>query len=83
MGYDFDNSQGAELDNKIGKLAIGFPVLTSSPFERLKTGTPQALPATLIINPEGNLVDTLYGPQTQNTIEQAVRKQQSKVTTGG
>ncbi|AMO57118.1 TlpA family protein disulfide reductase [Endozoicomonas montiporae] len=83
LGYDFDNSQGAELDNKIAKLAIGFPVVTSSPIDNLKTQTPQVLPATFIINPQGQLVETLYGPQTQNTIEQVIRKQQKKVTVGG
>lgn len=83
LGYDFDNSQGAELDNKIAKLAIGFPVLTSSPLERLKAQTPQVLPAIFIVSPRGELVETLYGPQTQNTIEQAIRKQQKKVTADG
>ena len=83
LGYDFDGSQASELNDKIVKLSIDFPVLVSSPLERLKTQTPQALPATFIVSPKGELVETLYGPQTQNTIEQAVRKQQTKVTVGG
>ncbi|UYM16826.1 TlpA family protein disulfide reductase [Endozoicomonas euniceicola] len=83
LGYDFDNSQGAELESKIASLAIAFPVLTNNPLERLKTRTPQVLPATLIVSPQGDLVETLYGPQTQNTIGQAIRKQQTKVAAGG
>lgn len=83
LGYDFDGSQGAELDDKIKKLAIAFPVLTSQPYEYIGTKAPIALPATFILDPEGKLAEILYGPQTQNTIEQTIRKLQKKVTAGG
>ena len=83
LGYDFDNSQGEELSQKIKQLAIAFPVLTSNPVEYLKTQSPMALPATFIVNPQGQLKETLYGPQTQITINQAIQKQQAKVTAGG
>lgn len=78
LGYDFDDSSGQELNDKIEKLAIAFPVLTSSPTDALNIKFPQALPATFVVNPQGQLVETLYGPQTQNSIEQAIRKQQKK-----
>ena len=78
LGYDFDDSQKGELEDKIQRLSILFPVLTSSPYQYLGAKTPQALPATFILNPEGKLMETLYGPQTQNTIEQAIRKLQKR-----
>lgn len=83
LGYDFDGSQGSELGDKIKRLAIAFPVLAQQPYDALGTSAPRALPATFILDPEGKLMETLYGPQTQNTIEQTIRKQQKKVTAGG
>lgn len=83
VGYDFDGSKGDSLKKKIDSLSINFPVVTNSPLDLLGVKAPQVLPATLIINPEGKLVDTLYGPQTQASIQKKVRQLQQKGSANG
>ncbi len=82
LGLDFDGSQGDELVKKAEALSIRFPVLRQSPLAELKAKTPQVLPATFIVNPDGELVETLYGPQTRQTIEAKVKELQEKQKNG-
>ncbi len=82
IGADFDGSQGAALKEKVVALGIRFPVIEQSPFNHLGAKAPQALPATLIINPQGKLVDTLYGPQTRLTLERRIGKLKENASDG-
>ncbi|MGI9276322.1 MAG: TlpA family protein disulfide reductase [Endozoicomonas sp.] len=78
VGVDFDASQGSELEKKVESLGIRFPVLSESPLEKLKAKSPKVLPATYIVNPNGELVETLYGPQTQSGLEKLVGQVQKR-----
>ncbi|WP_172806808.1 TlpA family protein disulfide reductase [Endozoicomonas arenosclerae] len=83
LGFDFDNSQGEDLVNKSQKMGIKFPVVTESPMALLETKTPQVLPATMIVNPQGKLVEVLYGPQTRVSLEKKVQALKNKVDANG
>jgi len=72
IGYDFDDSQGDVLINQVRKMGIQFPVVTQNPADIYQQATPSALPATMLINPQGNLVTWLYGPQTQESINNII-----------
>ena len=82
IGVDFDGSQGQKLSKKVAALGITFPVIEQSPLENLRIKAPQVLPATLLLNPQGQLVETLYGPQTRATLENSVRKLQERKGNG-
>ncbi|KEQ16719.1 hypothetical protein GZ78_18650 [Endozoicomonas numazuensis] len=83
LGYDFDNSQGEALVNKAKKLGIEFPVITESPLVLLEAKTPQVLPATMIVNPDGKLIEILYGPQTLDSLKKKVQALKDKVGANG
>lgn len=79
LGYDFDHSQGEKLVKKAKHMGIQFPVVTESPMALLAIKPPQALPATMIVNPQGELVEVLYGPETKESLEQKIQALKSKV----
>ena len=68
IGYDFDGAQGVRLRKKRAFLGIEFAVIERSPFSAFAITPPDKLPVTYIINPQGRLVKTLYGPQTMKGI---------------
>lgn len=68
IGVSFDGLPNAEILKLAQKLNLTFPLLSSFPSE--KYGIPQisTLPATVVISPQGKLIKTIYGPQTQQTL---------------
>ncbi|WP_422134476.1 TlpA family protein disulfide reductase [Endozoicomonas sp. ALD040] len=83
LGYDFDDSQGKELIKKARNMGIRFPVITESPLVLLETRSPQVLPATMIVNPQGKLIEILYGPQTKESLEESIRVLMNMVDENG
>ncbi len=73
FGVDYDGSQGEKLQQGINKLGISFPVLTADPATVLQYQRPSVLPTTLIFNPEGKLHRSLKGPQTEQTLLDALK----------
>ena len=73
LGVDFDKSQGAELEEKIKKLGITFTVLEQEPTEQLGFSRPTVLPTTVIINSQKQVHKILTGPQTQQSILDAIQ----------
>lgn len=82
VGMDFDDSQGDDLKRKIKELGITFPVINESPLTALNSKPPQVLPATYLINPKGELVKTLFGPQTKESLGNQVKKLKEKQADG-
>jgi len=72
IGYDFDQALGGELIKQVKKMGIQFPIVMQDPAELFEQTTPSALPATMLINPKGDLVSWLYGPQTKESIERVI-----------
>ncbi len=72
VGVNFDGAEGEELANQISQLGIAFPILAEDPAARLGIPRPAVLPTTLILDPQGKLAHTLVGPQTLESLVQAV-----------
>ena len=66
---NFDGSQGDLLRSEITKLGIEFPSLLADPRAIWGLEAVQVLPETLVISPEGKLLQRLIGPQTLETLE--------------
>lgn len=72
VGVNFDGTEGDELARQITQLGIAFPILAEDPADRLGIPRPAVLPTTLILDPEGKLANTLVGPQTLESLAEAV-----------
>lgn len=75
IGVNFDNEKQAVLRRQISRLDIRFPVVTSNigPY----FGAPErvrVLPTTLLVNPDGVLIRTLIGPQTETSLSNAIKQ---------
>ena len=64
LGVNYDGATGEDLSQQISDFSIEFPVLSHDPAAQLGTRQPNVLPTTLILNPQGELIATLLGPQT-------------------
>ncbi len=71
VGVNYDGASGAELEQQRLKLGVAFASLEADPATQLGTTKPVVLPTTLILNPAGQLVATLIGPQTLESLAQA------------
>lgn len=65
LGIHFDAYEGAELLALSERMDIRFPVLGHDFAAAHALALPQVLPTTYIINPAGELVHTLQGPQDE------------------
>ena len=71
LGVNYDGATGADLEEQVKALGVGFPTLEQDPAAQLGIPRPVVLPTTLVVNPEGKLSSTLVGPQTLESLEQA------------
>lgn len=71
LGYNFDELEQEALLVLKEKMDIQFPVLTQWP-ESWQKPELKGLPATLIINPDNELVTVLWGPQTLSSLHLAM-----------
>jgi thiol-disulfide isomerase/thioredoxin len=69
---NYDGVEGAELDSQASQLNIRYSILRTDPAVHFGYARAQVLPATYIITPDGELKDTLYGPQTVESLEKAI-----------
>ena len=72
LGVNYDNLSGDELRSQLDELGVEFATLPEDPAAQLGVARPQVLPTTFILDPEGNLVSTLVGPQTLDSLNQAL-----------
>ena len=74
LGVNYDGAEGEELSRQISELKINFPMLPEDPASKLGAPRPLVLPTTLIINPAGELSQTLIGPQTLESLTTATEQ---------
>jgi thiol-disulfide isomerase/thioredoxin len=75
LGVNFDKVPDPVLLLKqINAMKIKFPVVLNDIQQAFKHPVPQGLPATLVINPDGIVVATLLGPQTEASLAAARKK---------
>lgn len=68
LGVNYDGKQGAELHWVKRKMEIDFPSLLSDPSSRWNRSKPKAIPATYVVNPQGNIRKVLIGIQDKETL---------------
>ena len=74
VGINFDQLPVAQVREQADKFGIEFPVLAKEPVARWGQPRPQVLPSTLVIDADGNWLGTLVGPQSEESLKQAVLK---------
>jgi thiol-disulfide isomerase/thioredoxin len=72
VAVNWDGIQGEELRLQAEKLNIEFDVVVEDISGLLGQKKPTVLPTTFIIDPEGQLINTLIGPQYLDTLVEAV-----------
>ncbi len=68
LGVNFDGVQGDALVELGERMGIGFTMLADDPGPGFGWKLPVALPATFLVNPDGDLVETRFGPQTEDEL---------------
>lgn len=68
LGVAYDGGTKAELLTLTSQLKIEFDVIDTSDPVELPMVYPDYLPATYLVSPQGKVVKTLYGEQTEQSI---------------
>ena len=74
VGFNYDKVAGQILQQQVAELGIEFPSLVRDPADWLGHSASGVLPETLIIAANGELSSVLVGPQTVETLLQAVER---------
>lgn len=72
LGVNFDEEKGESLRSLITDMGIEFRVLQQNPAEEFGWEQPLSLPATMVVNPEGELVEARFGKQTYEELMEVV-----------
>lgn len=72
LTVNYDAAQGDALQQQIYKVHLELPVLLEDPSALLGFNRPDALPMTVVIDPAGNIRETLQGAQTDATLAQMI-----------
>lgn len=76
LGINFDQLPAEQVQQQAEKFAIEFPLLATAPEGRWGQPMPQVLPSTFIIDASGEWRRTLVGPQTAESLAEAVAQVQ-------
>ena len=72
LGINFDQLPAEQVRRQADKFGIAFPLLAAAPQGRWGQPMPQVLPSTLIIDANGQWRRTLVGPQSAESLSEAV-----------
>ncbi|MDX9875070.1 MAG: TlpA disulfide reductase family protein [Spongiibacteraceae bacterium] len=72
FAINYDGIDETLLRQQVSELNIAFPVLLADPAEQLGYQRPQVLPTTVVIGPDGAVLELLQGPQTEASLAAAV-----------
>lgn len=68
LGVNFDDVKGKALVDLGKRMGIEYAMLVQDPGPEFKWEFPIALPATFVVNPDGDLLEARFGPQTEEDI---------------
>lgn len=68
LGVNYDRIGGAPLKELGRRMGIEYTMLAKDPGSEFGWNMPVALPATFLVDPSGELVETRFGPQTEDDI---------------
>lgn len=74
---NFDGLPLFEQKNLIRRFNISYPSLLKDPASELQLGDITGVPVTFIFNPKGQLVKTLYGGQSAETLNKVMIEHQN------
>lgn len=74
LGVNYDRLPAETVAAQAQKMGIRFPVLAADPADRWGWQRPQVLPTTFVLAADGRLIATLVGPQTVESLRQALEK---------
>lgn len=74
LGVNFDGIRGPELVSLGAKMDIRFGMLAEDPGPTFDWQLPVALPATFIVNPDGELLEARFGPQTEEDLLSLIKR---------
>ncbi len=77
LAYNFDRLEGEELRDQIERFKVNVPSIMTDPGLLFGWEAPPSLPATYILTPDGNLAETLIGPQTKESLEEIISKHEN------
>jgi thiol-disulfide isomerase/thioredoxin len=72
VGVNYDHLPKDKLKQAIQKMDIQFPVLLEDPKNIYGFGELEILPTTFIINPKGKVAKTIIGPNTEESLNDAI-----------
>lgn len=72
LGVNFDHLDPMSIQRFAASFPLNFSLLSQFPIEKFGVKDISTLPVTFIINPQGKLTQTLYGPQTQHSLLTAI-----------
>jgi hypothetical protein len=70
---NYDNPGEEELRKQIEEIGVEIPALIEDPSVEFGYPRPDVLPGTVILD-RGEVKETLYGPQTKETLEAVLEK---------
>ena len=73
LGVNFDGEQGDELRKVMNDMGIEFRVFQSDPGPTFGWDRPLALPATMVITPNGDLKEARFGEQTKEELRETMQ----------
>lgn len=73
LGVNFDGVSGGALVQLGDRMGIEFDLLAQDPAGELGWQSPDGLPATYVVTPEGELQEVRLGPQTEEGIRALIR----------
>ena len=71
--FNYDELEISELKPQLKKISVDIPSIISHPRDIWGIKTPQTIPATYFINTDGELVLSLFKPQTEETLTNQLR----------
>ena len=74
LGVNYDGATGEELTTQLASLGVKFAMLEEDPAASLGLPRPVVLPTTIIIDPSGQISQTLIGPQTMQSLAAATKQ---------
>ncbi len=72
LGVSYDGLAKAEINQLAQTLHLQFPLLQKFPLKRFGIQNIPALPVTFLIDPQGQLHETLHGPQTATSLQKHI-----------
>lgn len=74
LGVNYDGVIEEELASQVELLGVEFTMLTEDPAAGLGLPRPVVLPTTIILDPTGQVSQTLIGPQTMASLARATKQ---------